>query len=177
MKKTQTKAFANLVGSIVFGTLGLWALVQTYSFQEAGGATTYVQPAVFPRIMSIGLLIFSAALLIQSVWKLLRMKPEDDMAQPAESINFIKDKGVLAGLAVIALCILFVVGFEPLGYVLTAALVSAAIMLLIGKRNALQIILVSVLVPLVMWLLFYKLLAVNIPMGVLQFLRDLVDKI
>ena len=43
MKKTQTKAFANLVGSIVFGTLGLWALVQTYSFQEAGGATTYVQ--------------------------------------------------------------------------------------------------------------------------------------
>ena len=177
MKKTQTKAFANLVGSIVFGTLGLWALVQTYSFQEAGGATTYVQPAVFPRIMSIGLLIFSVALLIQSVWKLLRMKPEDDMAQPAESINFIKDKGVLAGLAVIALCILFVLGFEPLGYVLTAALVSAAIMVLIGKRNPVQIILISILVPLVMWLLFYKLLAVNIPMGVLQFLRDLVDKI
>ena len=177
MKKTQSKAFANLVGSIVFGTIGLLALIKTFSFQEAGGATTYVQPAVFPRIMSIGLLIFSAALLVQSVWNLLKMKPEDDAAQPAESINFVKDKGVLAGLVVIALCILFVLGFEPLGYVLTAALVSAAIMVLIGKRNPVQIILISILVPLVMWLLFYKLLAVNIPMGVLQFLRDLVDKI
>lgn len=177
MKKTQSKAFANLVGSIVFGTLGLWALIQTFSFQEAGGATTYVQPAVFPRIMAIGLLVFSVALLVQSVWKLLRMKPEDPDAQPAESINFIKDKGVLAGLIVIALCVLYVVGFEPLGYVLTSALISAAIMLLIGKRNPVQIILVSVLVPLFMWLLFYKLLAVNIPMGALQFLRDLADKI
>ena len=27
------------------------------------------------------------------------------------------------------------------------------------------------------WLIFYKFLAVNIPMGPLQFLRDLVDKI
>ena len=177
MKKTQSKAFANLVGSIVFGTLGLWALIQTFSFQEAGGAATFVQPAVFPQIMSIGLLIFSAALLVQSVYKLIRMKPEDPDAEAAESINFVKDKGVLAGLAVICLCVLYVLGFKLLGYVLVSALIGAAIMVLIGKRNPVQIILVSVLVPLGMWLIFYKLLAVNIPMGALQFLRDLVDKI
>ena len=40
-----------------------------------------------------------------------------------------------------------------------------------------QIVLVSVLVPLVMWLVFYKLLTVNIPMGVLQPLKNLVDMI
>jgi hypothetical protein len=39
------------------------------------------------------------------------------------------------------------------------------------------VVLVSLLVPLVMWLIFYKLLTVNIPMGVLQPLRDLVDKL
>ena len=38
-------------------------------------------------------------------------------------------------------------------------------------------VLVSILVPLGMWLVFYKVLTVNIPMGPLQFLRDLVDKI
>ena len=38
-----------------------------------------------------------------------------------------------------------------------------------------QIVLVSVLVPLLMWLVFYKLLTVNIPMGVLQPLKNLVD--
>ena len=49
-------------------------------------------------------------------------------------------------------------------------------MVLIGKRDAKTVVLVSVLVPLVMWFVFYKFLKVNIPMGVLQFLRDLVDK-
>ena len=48
---------------------------------------------------------------------------------------------------------------------------------LIGKRDVKQIALVSVLVPLAMWLVFYKLLTVNIPMGVLQPLRDLIDLI
>ena len=45
------------------------------------------------------------------------------------------------------------------------------------KRDVKQIVLVSVLVPLLMWFVFYKLLTVNIPMGVLQPLRDLIDLI
>ena len=84
---------------------------------------------------------------------------------------------MLAALAVIVLCVFFVAAFKALGYVLASAVISAAIMVLIGKRNWLQIVLVSILVPLVMWLIFYKVLTVNIPMGVLQPLRDLVDMI
>ena len=59
---------------------------------------------------------------------------------------------------------------------LVSAAISVVIMVLIGKRDAKTVVLVSVLVPLVMWFIFYKFLKVNIPMGVLQFLRDLVDK-
>ena len=58
-----------------------------------------------------------------------------------------------------------------------SAIVAAIIMWLIGKRDVKQIVLVSVLVPLLMWLVFYKLLTVNIPMGVLQPLKNLVDMI
>ena len=58
-----------------------------------------------------------------------------------------------------------------------ASIVAAIIMWLIGKRDVKQIVLVSVLVPLAMWLVFYKLLTVNIPMGVLQPLKNLVDMI
>ena len=58
-----------------------------------------------------------------------------------------------------------------------SSIVAAIIMVLIGKRDVKQIILVSVLVPLLMWLVFYKLLTVNIPMGVLQPLKNLVDMI
>ena len=48
---------------------------------------------------------------------------------------------------------------------------------LIGLRSPVKLILISLLVPLGMWLVFYKMLKVNIPMGWLQFLKDLVDKI
>ncbi len=175
MKKTKTQAFANLIGSLIFIAVGVWALIQTYSFQEV--KNTYVQAAVFPQIMCVGMLIFAVILLIQSIIKLMTMDENDPLAEPAASINFIKDKGVLAALFVMLLCALFVVFFKPLGYVVCGAVLCFIIMVLIGKRNWLQMVLVSILVPLGMWLVFYKVLTVNIPMGPLQFLRDLVDKI
>lgn len=175
MKKTKTQAFANLIGSLIFIAVGVWALIQTYSFQEV--KNTYVQAAVFPQIMCVGMLIFAVILLIQSIIKLMTMDENDPLAEPAASINFIKDKGVLAALFVMLLCALFVVFFKPLGYVLCGAVLCFVIMVLIGKRNWLQMVLVSILVPLGMWLVFYKVLTVNIPMGPLQFLRDLVDMI
>ena len=175
MKKTKTQAFANLIGSLIFIAVGVWALIQTYSFQEV--KNTYVQAAVFPQIMCVGMLIFAVILLIQSIIKLMTMDENDPLAEPAASINFIKDKGVLAALFVMLLCALFVVFFKTLGYVVCGAVLCFVIMVLIGKRNWLQMVLVSILVPLGMWLVFYKVLTVNIPMGPLQFLRDLVDMI
>ena len=175
MKKTKTQAFANLIGSLIFIAVGVWALIQTYSFQEV--KNTYVQAAVFPQIMCVGMLIFAVILLIQSIIKLMTMDENDPLAEPAASINFIKDKGVLAALFVMLLCALFVVFFKPLGYVVCGAVLCFVIMVLIGKRNWLQMVLVSILVPLGMWLVFYKVLTVNIPMGPLQFQRDLVDMI
>ena len=175
MKKTKTQAFANLIGSLIFIAVGVWALIQTYSFQEV--KNTYVQAAVFPQIMCVGMLIFAVILLIQSIIKLMTMDENDPLAEPAASINFIKDKGVLAALFVMLLCALFVVFFKTLGYVFCCAVLCFVIMVLIGKRNWLQMVLVSILVPLGMWLVFYKVLTVNIPMGPLQFLRDLVDMI
>jgi len=175
MKKTQTMAFVNLIGSILFILIGIWAWIQTGKFEEV--KNTYVQASAFPRIMIVGLLIFSFVLLIQSILKLINMKENDPLAAKAESINFIKDKGVLAGIIVIILCIGFVALLKPLGYVICSAVVSLIIMYLIGKRNWLQMILVSVLVPLVMWFIFFKVLTVNIPMGPLDFLRDIVGRL
>ena len=124
----------------------------------------------------IGMTVFTVILLVQSVIKLLKMEQTDPLAQKAPSMNFVKDKGVLAALFLIALCALYVWGFRTLGYVLVSMILSGIVMWLIGVRKPVQLVLIAVLVPLGMWLVFYKLLQVNIPMGVLQFLRDLVDK-
>ena len=100
--------------------------------------------------------------------------PENELSA---SINPFTNRGVAAAFFVIILCVLYTYLFDKLGYVLVSACVSIIIMFLIGKRNFVIMILVSFLVPLIMWFIFYKLLTVNIPMGVLQPLRDFVDKL
>ena len=174
-KKTQSLAFANLIASILFIALGVWALLQMLNLQTV--KDTYAQPNVFPIAMIAGMLIFSVILLVQSILKLSKMDLSDPMVDKAESINLIKDKGVQGAVIVIALCIAFVLLFRPLGYVLDAAIVGFIIMALIGKRNWVVMAIVSILVPFVMWLLFFKLLSVNIPMGPLTFLKDLIAAI
>ena len=173
--KVNTKAFSDLIGGILFAALAIWALMQTFGFQEIKNSPA--QPSLFPQIMSIGLLIFSVLVIIQSALKLKTMTEDDPMAEPTGSLNFIKNKGVQGAALVMALCVLFVVLFDTLGYVLCAALVGIAVMYLIGKRDIKIMLLVGILVPLVMWFVFYKVLSVNIPMGVLQPLKDLVDMI
>ena len=175
MKKTQTKAFSNFVASILLLVFEVWAWIQTGSIKAAKNAV--VQPSAFPRIMIMGMIVFTVVLLVQSIIKLSTMKANDPLAEKAESLNFIKDKGVLAALIVILLCCVYVYFFKSMGYVVVSALLSGIIMWMIGLRKPVPLLLISILVPLGMWLVFYKFLSVNIPMGWLQFLRDLVDKI
>ena len=174
-KKTQSLTFANLVASILFIAVGIWGLLQMLNLQQV--KDPYAQPNVFPIAIIIGMLVFSAVLLVQSILKLSKMDLNDPMVDKAESINVIKDNGVQGAVIVIALCIAFVLLFKPLGYVLDASIISFVIMALIGKRKWGVMALVSILVPFVMWLLFFKLLSVNIPMGPLSFLKDLIAAI
>ena len=174
-KKTQTKAFANLIASLLLIAFEVFAWLQTNAIKTQKNAA--VQPSTFPRIMIIGMAVFTVVLLVQSIIKLHSLKAGDPLAERAETLNFIKDHGVLAAFFVIALCALYVYFFKSLGYVLVSFIISGVIMWLIGVRKPVQLILIAILVPLVMWLVFYKMLSVNIPMGVLQPLRDLVDTI
>lgn len=176
MRKTQSKAFANLVSSILLIAFEIWAYVETTGFRIQRRA--YVQPATFPQIMICGMFIFTVVLFLQSIVKLTRGMNEDDPDNElSANINPFTHKGVAAALFVIILCVLYTYFFGSLGYVLDSAIISIIIMYLIGKRDMKIIIPVSILVPLVVWFIFYKLLTVNIPMGVLQPLRELVDKI
>ena len=175
IKKTQTKAFSNLIASLVLVAFEIWAWLQTNNIKTAKKAA--VQPSTFPRIMIICMAVFTVILLIQSLMKLSNMKPDDPLAEKAETMNLFRGKGVLAALIVVLLCVGYVYFFKSLGYVVVSFLLCAIIMWMIGLRNPVKLILISLLVPLGMWLIFYKMLQVNIPMGWLQFLKDLVDKI
>ena len=128
--------------------------------------------------MICGMFIFTVILFLQSLLKVTRgMKPEDPDNELSPSINPFTHRGVAAAMFVVVLCVLYTYLFDKLGYVLDSACISIIIMYLIGKRDLKVIIPISIIVPLIMWFVFYKLLTVNIPMGVLQPLRELVDKL
>ena len=71
MKKTQTKAFSNLIASIILLVFEIWAYVMTLDFKIVKKAA--VQPATFPQIMCIGMMVFTVILLVQSILKLKKM--------------------------------------------------------------------------------------------------------
>lgn len=175
IKKTQTKAFSNLIASLALLVFEIWIWIQSGNIKTAKNAS--MQPATFPRVMIGGMIVFTIVLLIQAILKLSNLKADDPLAAKAESLNPVKEKGVLAAFMVILLCFAYVYFFKSHGYVIVSFLLSAIIMWMNGMRKPVPLILLSSLVPLGMWLVFYKFLAVNIPMGPLQFLRDLVDKI
>ena len=176
MKKTRSKAFANLICALILLIFEIWAYVETTGFKVHKRA--YVQPATFPQIMICGMFIFTVILFLQSLLKVTRgMKAEDPENAMSASINPFTNRGVAAAMFVIILCVIYTFLFNTLGYVLASACICIIIMWLIGKRDMKVIIPVSIIVPLIMWFVFYKLLTVNIPMGVLQPLRDFVDKL
>ena len=176
LKTTKSKAFANLICSIILLAFEAWAYIETTGFRVHKRA--HVQPATFPQIMICGMFIFTVILFLQSIFKVTRGMSEDDPDKElAPSINPFTNKGVAAAFFVVVLCVLYTYFFGSMGYVVVSACISVIIMWLIGKRNLLVTVSVSILVPLVMWFIFYKLLTVNIPMGVLQPLREIVDKI
>ena len=52
-KKTNTVAFSNLIGSVIFLGIGIWAYLKTLTFRTVKGS--YAQPATFSQIMLIGI--------------------------------------------------------------------------------------------------------------------------
>ncbi|MBR2765918.1 MAG: hypothetical protein IKE03_08060 [Blautia sp.] len=106
MKKTQTKAFSNLIVSVFLLGFELWAWLQTGQIKTVKDGA--VQPSTFPRIMILGMTVFTVILLVQSIFALLNLKPGTYLAEKAESLNPFKDKGVLAALFVILLCAAYV---------------------------------------------------------------------
>lgn len=65
--------------SLLLGALETFAWIQTGNIKTAKNAA--VQPSAFPRIMIIGMAVFTVVLLAQSVYKLIKMDQDDPLAE------------------------------------------------------------------------------------------------
>jgi putative tricarboxylic transport membrane protein len=118
-----------------------------------------IGPSYFPDALAIGLIVFSVILIIYACMGRTKGK--------AEAFS-LKDKGIQRALLSLLAIIAYAVLFIPLGYPLATLLLVGGIMVLLGKREATQIAIVSVSTTFAVWLIFAKLLMLSMPMGILE---------
>ena len=111
-----------------------------------------ISPYLFPLIISFFLLILSISIIMQG------LKDESEKKE--------KSKIDIKSLLIFGLvCILYLLIFNFLGFVLSTIILLVLLMMLLGERRWLFILLVSVISSLIIYLLFAKYLSVMLPKG------------
>ena len=111
-----------------------------------------LSPYLFPLIISFYLLILSIAIITQG------LKDESEKKE--------KSKIDIKSLLIFGLvCILYLLVFNFLGFVISTIILLVLLMMLLGERRWWFILLVSVISSLIIYLLFAKYLSVMLPKG------------
>ena len=111
-----------------------------------------LSPYLFPLIISFFLLILSISIITQG------LKDESEKKE--------KGKIDIKSLLIFGLiCILYLLVFNFLGFVLSTIILLVLLMMLLGERRWWFILLVSVISSLIIYLLFAKYLSVMLPKG------------
>jgi len=136
--------------SIVFYVLIPYQIAKPELFM--GRALMQMQPTLFPRLTMIGLLGLSAWYFLYS----FRLKER----------NFFRelDKQNLTRIVVtFVILVAYALLLEPLGFVLSSALVAGALTLYLGNRNIFILFVVIIVIPLTVFYIFTRALRVSLP--------------
>ena len=139
-----------IIAGLCFLAIGIGFTVGAVKLQI--GAPTEPQPGFFPFWDGLILIALSAAFLVQA-WG----------GRAGESHAF----GRLGGPAVVVLAlVLYVATMETVGYVITTALLSAAVLKVLETKTRV-LILMSLILAVASYLIFDRLLGVTLPLGLL----------
>ena len=120
-------------------------------------------PKAFPRMLGIGLLV-TAGMLFMEMWKAKKTgEPKDEGAEPEDYHHYL-----IVGAAVLWTSLYFAV-FEWLGYILSTAVYLIALTAFFNRGKWTANILTSVLFGFGGYVMFSKVLDVNLPHGILPF--------
>lgn len=120
-------------------------------------------PKAFPRMLGIGLLV-TAGMLLLEMWKAKKAgEPKDEGAEPHDYHHYL-----IVGAVVIWTSLYFAV-FEWLGYILSTAVYLIVLTAYFNRGKWTANVLTSVLFGIGGYVMFSKLLDVNLPRGILPF--------
>ena len=150
------------INDAVFGllllVLGAAVLAVVQGFPKIPGQQ--VGPALFPGLIAAGLCVCGALLLVNG----LRTRAAVPWLHFDEWIR--SPRHVLACALVLASVVFYILASERLGFLITAVVVLSALMWVLQVKPV-RAVLIAVVATLVIHTLFYKLLRVPLPWGVL----------
>jgi putative tricarboxylic transport membrane protein len=120
-------------------------------------------PKAFPRLLGIGLVITAIVLLVE----ILRGRKATPSVTPPKGPSSRGAQLIVA--AVVVWTFLYFVVFEPLGYILSTTTYLLVLTGYFNRGKWVANVLTSALFSLVSYLMFVKLLGVNLPPGILPF--------
>jgi len=118
-----------------------------------GRSLTAIAPSLFPSLVLAGLAVLSALFLTRTVRRSPKTATEDGMERPNLRRAFL----------LFAIMIAYALAMKPFGFLLSTVLALALVSYLVGNRSPLQIGLVSIISPVLLYLLATRLLAVSLP--------------
>jgi putative tricarboxylic transport membrane protein len=146
-------------GLVVFGGL---LLVYASGFPDLPGQS--VGPGALPIALAVGLAVCGAILFVRG----LRARAAGSGARWVElPAWFAAPRQVLGFAVLVAVNLLYLLGVERLGFVITGWIYLAALMLVLRVKPWLAIV-VALVMTLLIHYCFYKLLRVPLPWGLLQ---------
>ena len=127
-----------------------------------------LHPSVWPKAIII-LLLICIAINVVKIIKKNKGNPEFTFsAFGKNSLAFIKSKMFLGMVILVVASIVL----EPLGFVVTAALIMFCYGMLLGEKKWWRLAIVAVVLGIVLHIVFSGLLNVNLPRGTVSFLRS-----
>jgi putative tricarboxylic transport membrane protein len=153
----------------VFGAT-VFLLSNTIPTKVAVEKSSVVNSRFFPKLMSGSLAILGIVLALQN---LLKMKsiPQPDARDGRSSPADLEEKRKSVSKLILAggLIFLYLVVFNRLGFLISSILFMGCFLWVLGNRHWPALLLVSLFVPVILYLVFRLLLAVMLPRGILPF--------
>lgn len=151
MKKTNPDTYVALIFLLFCG----FAWYQISRLPLGVGYENTIGPEFFPGVMTVTIAILSAALLVRSLWR--------GSLQSAEATSYASTRvlGVMA--CFLGLLVVYILIYEPLGFLLASGLALPAGMLLLGERRLLHVVLVPLCIVGLAYLGFTKIMMVPLP--------------
>jgi putative tricarboxylic transport membrane protein len=149
----------DLLSGVVIGSLAAGVYLHARSFPPMVGQN--VGPNLFPQLIASGLMICAILLVIRGVRSLGR----EALFEMPEWVG--ANRAALGFVMISVVLVFYMVASERLGFLITAMLLLLALFYTFGVRTRTALI-VAVLGSLAIHTLFYKLLKVPLPWGILS---------